>query len=533
MGDVLVNNFTLGEVSPKLGGRIDLNLYHSGVSKSENFLTMIQGGVTRRPGTKVLATLSGTCRIIPFTISVELSFIIELSAEYIRIRDSEGVVYPITVEGVSSDGFTTDYLASELSEIQFTQDYQTLFLAHRNHAPRQLTYLGGRFMWSTLVPTTDAKYAGMFQSEGNYPGCVAYCSNRLWFASSINNPYRLWASRPFIVHDYTTYDVITSVTKVIKDAPWPEGWEEDQTLIYEDEVTVREITSADNAMVLEVGSNRNDRIEWLTVGQNLLVGTASGEWIMPGNIDAINQSIMQVSAYGSAPFQAINVNEDILFIQSGGKRCRGYTMVNGGYSSADISYTADHILSSGVKEWSFQRVPEPRVYFVLNSGDLIVLSYNKMYQIQGWARWTFTGSVKSVTVVDTREGQEVIVVVERDGVFYLEQFDFDSIVYSDHHNSTPFPFKSNIKSNRYEAQLQTGTSLGKKKRISKVTLRLLNSGGLKAGYNKMEYFNEAIEDGDIEMFVTGGYEKELMMCIESIDDKPLTILAMALSMEVV
>jgi hypothetical protein len=533
MADVLVNNFTSGEVSPKLGGRPDLGIYHSGVSRLENFLIMIQGGVTRRPGTVLLEALDGRCRIIAFTISVHLSFLIELTDQKLSIRYADGTLYPITFEGNPVDGFPVPYLASELSEIQYTQDYQSLYLAHRNHAPKILTYTGGSFTWSTLDPTTDSKYAGMFKGAGNYPGCVAYCSNRLWFASSINHPYRLWASRPFVTHDFTTFDIVTSTEKVIKDAPWPEGWEENQNLIYEEQTTIREITSADNAMVLEVGSNRNDRIEWLTVGQNLLVGTASGEWIMPGNIDALNQSIMQVSAYGSAPLQALNVNEDILFIQSGKKRCRGYVMADGGYHSPDISYTADHMLASGVREWAFQRVPEPRAYLVLNNGDLAVLSYNKLYQIQGWSRWTFSGSVESVAVLDAPSGQEVCIVIDRGGSRFIERFDEDSTIYSDHHNTdTPIPFDSVMVSNRFETQLETGTTIGKNKKISKVVLRLLESGAFQAGYNGLESYTKFVEEGDVTIRLGGGFDKELKMKVRSVNDEALTILAMVYALEV-
>jgi len=526
MADVLINNFTSGEVSPKLGGRPDLGIYHSGVNKLENFLAMLQGGITRRPGTKYLATLDGECRIIPFVISVDLSFIIELGNGTLKIRENDGSLYDVTPIQVP-------YMASELDDIQFTQDYETLYLVHRNHAPRQLRYIGGSFSWSTLVPTTDDTYAGMFQSEGNYPGCVAYCSNRLWFASSINHPYRLWASRPFNTNDFRTYDVVTSVDKVIKDPPWPDGWEDNQTLIYEDKTTVREVTSADNAMVLEVGSSRNDRIEWLTVGRNLVVGTSSGEWIMPGNINALEPSIVQTSAYGSAPLQALNVNEDILFIQSGRKRCRGYTMVEGGYSSPDLTFTADHILSSGVNGWAFQRVPEPRIYMVLGSGDLAVLSYNKLYQIQGWARWTFNGTVKSVAVVDYSGGQDVVIVIERDEVFYLEVFDEDSDVFSDQQNTdTPIPFVSKMISNRFETQLESGTTIGKSKKISRIVLRMLNSKGFKAGYNGLETYEKSIDEGDVMVRIGGGYDKELKMEVQSIDDNPLTILAMVYGLEV-
>lgn len=533
MADVLVNNFTSGEVTPKLGGRPDLGIYHTGVSWLENFLILIQGGVTRRPGTILMQTLSGKCRIIPFTISVHLSFIIELGDQTIRIRNSDGTVYPITYEGVPADGFPVPYTASELVEIQFTQDYQTLYLAHRNHPPKMLTYLAGTFMWSTLVPSTDSKYAGMFQNVGNYPGCVAYCSNRLWFASSDNHPYRLWSSRPFVTHDFTTFDIVTTVDKVIKDAPWPDGWENDQNLIYEDKTIVREITSADNAMVLEVGSNRNDRIEWLTVGRNLLVGTASGEWIMPGNIDALNQSIMQASAYGSASLQALNVNEDILFIQSGKKRCRGYVMADGGYSSPDITYTADHILAPGVREWAFQRVPEPRAYLVLNDGTMAVLSYNKLYQIQGWSRWTFSGLVESVAVLDTPDGQDVCIVINRDGIRTIERFDEDSTVHSDQHNTaTPAPFDSILVSNRFETQMESGSTIGKSKKISKVVLRLLESGAFQAGYNGLETYGKHIDEGDVTIRLGGGYDKELRMEVRSVGDAPLTILAMVYGLEV-
>ncbi len=531
MSDVLVNNFTTGEVSPKLAGRPDLGVYHTGVSVLKDCLVMLQGGATRRPGTVSLGTVSGS-RVIPFIISADLAFLIELGTAGLRIHEADGTVVMVNYSGSPTEWFPVDYLTSEIDDLQFTQSFDTLFIAHRNHAPKKLKYTGGSFTWGTLVPTTDAKYSGMFQGAGNYPGCVAYCSNRLWFASSLNHPYRLWASRPFELEDFRTYDIVQTITQVIKDAPWPEGWEADQSLIYEDQIDTNEVTSADNAMVLEVGSNRNDRIEWITVGQNLVVGTASGEWIMPGNIDALNQAIMQVSAYGSAPLQALNVNEDILFIQSGRKRCRGYVYAQGGYSSPDMTYTADHILASGVKDWAFQRVPEPRAYMVLGSGDLAVLSYNKMYQIQGWARWTFSGDAKSVAVLDTPYGQDVYIVVERDGTKYLEMFDFDSAVFSDHHNADPIEYLSYLESNPFETQLQSGSSIGKQKRVTEVIMRVMDTEGIRVGYDKLETHEEVITEGDVRVRIGGGYEKRLKMKVESIGDKPMTILAMVYRMEV-
>lgn len=526
MYDTLINNFTSGEITPKLGGRPDLGLYHSGAATIENFLLMLQGGLTRRPGTVKVATLTNPCRLIPFTLSVDLSFIIELSPLLMTIRKSDGSLYGITK--------ITEYLESELSEIQFTQDYKALYLVHRNHAPKVLTYLGGSFTWASLIPTTMDETGTLFQATSDYPGCVAYCSNRLWLASSINQPYRLWASRPFDPTNFETYDVVTSTENVIKDAPWPDGWEDDQSLIYEVSVTTRDTISSDNAMILEVGSNRNDRIEWIIVGQNLIVGTASGEWIMPGSIDALNQQIIQASAYGSAAIQALNVNDDVLYIQSGKMRCRGYVYSSDGYSSPDLTYIADHILKEGVKEWTFQRVPEPRIFVVLDNGDMAVLSYNKMYGIQGWTRWTFDGEVQSVIILDKATGQDVCIAIERDEVCYLEKFDQDSDTFSDQHETggTPIAFESIMKSNRFETTLSTGSTIGKRKKINEMTFRLLDSGPFKAGYDNLETYPDDVEAGDVRIRLGGGYEKELQMEVHSIDDNPLTILAMVYGLEV-
>lgn len=48
-------NFTAGELSPRLDGRIDLAKYQNGVTNLENFLVHPHGGVTRRPGTEFIA----------------------------------------------------------------------------------------------------------------------------------------------------------------------------------------------------------------------------------------------------------------------------------------------------------------------------------------------------------------------------------------------------------------------------------------------------------------------------------------------
>ncbi|MDR1127921.1 MAG: hypothetical protein LBL20_01295, partial [Treponema sp.] len=48
---VLLNNFSSGEVSPLLAARPDTAPFNTGARKLENFVPLITGGVSKRPGT--------------------------------------------------------------------------------------------------------------------------------------------------------------------------------------------------------------------------------------------------------------------------------------------------------------------------------------------------------------------------------------------------------------------------------------------------------------------------------------------------
>jgi len=49
------NNFTAGELSPRLYGRTDLAKYFNGCKTLHNMLVWPHGGVFRRPGTRFVA----------------------------------------------------------------------------------------------------------------------------------------------------------------------------------------------------------------------------------------------------------------------------------------------------------------------------------------------------------------------------------------------------------------------------------------------------------------------------------------------
>ena len=170
------------------------------------------------------------------------------------------------------------------------------------------------------------------------------------------------------------------------------------------------------ALMLDMAGNRDETISWLAAnGSYIFVGTASSEKTMPSDINGLNQTNTQVASYGSAAFlQSCYGVKNIFYVQSGGKILRSITSdSDGAIAFKDETFQCPDILSAGVREMSWQRVQEPRLYAVLKDGTVAVLSYDIDYGVQGWCRWTFGDiSIKSIAIIDDEEGQKVFFLAE-------------------------------------------------------------------------------------------------------------------------
>ena len=83
----ILTNFTAGELSPQLEGRVDVARYENAVSTLENFLVAQYGGADRRPGSVFVAPAKypdKVCRTVPFQFSTIQDYILELGEGYIR-----------------------------------------------------------------------------------------------------------------------------------------------------------------------------------------------------------------------------------------------------------------------------------------------------------------------------------------------------------------------------------------------------------------------------------------------------------------
>ncbi|NCD05788.1 MAG: hypothetical protein EOL97_06670 [Spirochaetia bacterium] len=524
MAKVYSNNFSYGEISKRLYGRMDLDIYGKSVASLINFLPKIQGGIEKRMGTVEVDTLTinqGITRIIPYVYSANSSYLFLFSNNFLQIYKNDSLI----------NTSQTDYAESELFEIQFAQNWDTLFLVHPNHPIQIIKHIGlDSFAYSELAFSTDEKHQDLFKSVNNYPSCVAFYANKLWLGSSITEPYTIWISKPVEVGSqisFEFYDVIQEESKEILPPPWEEGWEDDNSKIYTTKIINEEVITEANALKLVVGTSTNDKIMWFSPAQYMFVGTASSEWIIPANINAQQYTISKISGYGSANIQALMANNEILYIQSDKKRLRTYSYSSNGASGDDLTFTCDHIFESGVKEFAWQRVPEPMGYFVLNNGEMVVLSLNRQYGQQAWSHIEIEGIIESVCVLDSDEGQEVYIITLREGERRLERFDFNS--FTDCSNTLDIPFLAKLVTNPFESK----TSLGEIKSGWKVLVKLYDSSEFLVGF-----LGSRLEKARGDVF--GNYEANLFtplnptlqLVLESLDDNPLSILAILTNLEV-
>ena len=78
--NAIFTNFSSGELSPFLHGRVDTERYQSGVKTCENFIIKAHGGAQRRSGTHFVSevkTSANVTRLIRFEFNRSQSYILE------------------------------------------------------------------------------------------------------------------------------------------------------------------------------------------------------------------------------------------------------------------------------------------------------------------------------------------------------------------------------------------------------------------------------------------------------------------------
>lgn len=153
--------FNAGELSELALGRIDLDAYQRGLSRCVNMIQLPQGGVTRRPGTKYVATVRNSAKpvwLIDFIFSDDDALMLVLNDGYIRffkdraaVESSPGVPYEVAHPWADAD----------LADLDWVQSGDVLYVVHPDYAPRLIS----RFADTNWTVTTATFTEGPFMDE--------------------------------------------------------------------------------------------------------------------------------------------------------------------------------------------------------------------------------------------------------------------------------------------------------------------------------------------------------------------------------
>ena len=380
------NAFTSGEISPRLQARFDLDAYYTGAAKLLNFVCLPHGPLLRRQGTTFIAEAGSTdVRLFPFKFSATQSLVIELGDKYARfffrggqITNSDGSPYQIG----------TPWTAAQVHEIDFAQSGDTIYMVHPNVSPRKLVRKANNDWSITEVSFKDKPEKW---SENNWPSHIVFHEQRLYYANTPLYPQTIWASRVGLYDEFTMKD---SSGEVLDDM----------------------------AIEYTIASDEVNGIQWLKAVDSLTCGTSGAEYrIMAGSytetISPTNIRILRQTSYGSMNARVQQIGNGVVFAQRGGTRVRifeyGYTEDQ--YTAQDLTIMSEHILAGRIKELDLQTVQDPYIWFILENGDIVGLTYEKAQKVNAWHRHSLGGNGKaiSIAVIPGDYSDEVWLAVKR------------------------------------------------------------------------------------------------------------------------
>lgn len=247
-----------------------------------------------------------------------------------------------------------------------------------------------------FLPSEETDYlkGSPLDAVGSYPGAVGIYQQRLVFGRSDDEPQTVWLS------ETGAFDSM-AVAHPLRD---------------------------DSAITATVDSKQMNEIRHFIPLKDMLMLTSGAEFKMSSgmNSDAVTPTSLRFdlqSYWGASDVPPVVTGNNVLLVENSGLVVRDlyYQLSDDGYVGNDITILAEHLMTSPVRDWAFQKDPYSAVWVCLESGKLLSLTYMREQEIWAWAEHESSGGeFRSVSSI--REGSEdnVYFVVRRNGKYFLE-----------------------------------------------------------------------------------------------------------------
>ena len=137
----IINNFSKGELSPRMEGRVGIQGYYQGCKTMRNCIMVAQGGAEKRPGTIYLGEIQDIdheAKLIPFEVNDSEIYILEMGHKILRVWDVQNKSLVIDQSTSQPLLIETPYSSDDISTLQYATTEGKIFFAHQNYAFRYL-----------------------------------------------------------------------------------------------------------------------------------------------------------------------------------------------------------------------------------------------------------------------------------------------------------------------------------------------------------------------------------------------------------
>lgn len=153
----IATSFNGGEISPRMGGRVDTAIYQVALAEALNFVPTVEGAIIKRPGFEYIREAAASASwLTTFRFNLFQDYVIEWSEGRLRFYTNEARIE--TAPGVAYE-VAVPYTAAEAPFVSCQQSFDRLYLDHPNHPPARLTRTSATTFTYEVLPFQNGPFA--------------------------------------------------------------------------------------------------------------------------------------------------------------------------------------------------------------------------------------------------------------------------------------------------------------------------------------------------------------------------------------
>ena len=203
-----------------------------------------------------------------------------------------------------------------------------------------------------------------FYRSGDNPSVIAYHQGRLVLGGARREPNVLYMSKAGDTSNFCYFEEVEFEATMVT------GQDAEGAPVYTTRRDITQQVGADAAIRIQLATEENEEIRSLTSVSDLIVQTATSEWVIPYGVTALNPQVILRGRLGASSVQSRFVGDSVFSASRTGRQIRAFSPRDG--SGQNVTEHAEHIAVSGVTSLDFRQDPEQEIIAALDNGTILI-----------------------------------------------------------------------------------------------------------------------------------------------------------------